>query len=385
MATDGSATDRAAGGSVQIVAEFFESVQWSTDPHETYDSMADALVQVLGCDTASIRLLTPAGNGMIGCASSGTASSIISDKLRSLPLSMGRLPELIRTHEPIFVDFAHPNEQDVTFDGAVELGYRYAVTVPLLADGSLLGIADFIYRDGQYTDDTLETLKGFGRILGVVVSAVSLSERLVHLRILDEVSSLATQINENTLQPTSVVMLEADKALESLDSGDSDSLKSGLERLYAASLELYKLTSQELATLQRSDAEVTDIVCEVRDFLERFTEMWGIACSLTSPELGVLATGRIRDQVMHILNEALANVVRHAGASQVFVEIKEQLGVLQMSIEDNGCGFDTKGERLMNHGILAMKARASKVGGRLLLVSTPGEGTSVSFDLPLHY
>jgi signal transduction histidine kinase len=88
-----------------------------------------------------------------------------------------------------------------------------------------------------------------------------------------------------------------------------------------------------------------------------------------------------------IAQEAVTNVVRHARASRVRVELTAREGELRLLIRDDGTGFDLRSaqnrpadQRL---GLLGMQERAAIVVGKLEIRSAPGSGTEVDIQLPL--
>ena len=83
-----------------------------------------------------------------------------------------------------------------------------------------------------------------------------------------------------------------------------------------------------------------------------------------------------------ILQEALANVLKHAQASEVEVELAADPDWVRLSVKDNGVGFATDGVR-PGYGLDNMQQRAQELGGRFEIESAPGEGTSVRVALPM--
>lgn len=83
--------------------------------------------------------------------------------------------------------------------------------------------------------------------------------------------------------------------------------------------------------------------------------------------------------------EALANVARHSGASQVNIHLAWEAAGVTLTIVDNGRGFDTQavtgGFGTQGMGILGMRERLAGLGGRLQLTSQPGKGTTVRAEL----
>ncbi len=91
------------------------------------------------------------------------------------------------------------------------------------------------------------------------------------------------------------------------------------------------------------------------------------------------------DQVLRIVQESLSNVDRHAAATEVRVELRYERDRLALTVWDNGRGFSPVQAREMNghYGLRGMEERAAVLGGSLVVASDPGEGTSVTLDVPL--
>lgn len=82
--------------------------------------------------------------------------------------------------------------------------------------------------------------------------------------------------------------------------------------------------------------------------------------------------------------EALANVARHARATQVRVTVVEVGSAVQLTVQDDGQGFDMSSRtHTVGHGLSNMQARANELEGSFVLESHPGKGTSVRLQLPL--
>lgn len=84
-----------------------------------------------------------------------------------------------------------------------------------------------------------------------------------------------------------------------------------------------------------------------------------------------------------IATEALANVVKHAGAARCTVEARVEGGVLTIRVEDDGCGVPSDMGSREGVGVPSMRARAEEIGGRLRITERLDGGTSVTAELPL--
>ncbi|MPZ76162.1 MAG: hypothetical protein GEU77_06530 [Deltaproteobacteria bacterium] len=103
----------------------------------------------------------------------------------------------------------------------------------------------------------------------------------------------------------------------------------------------------------------------------------------SEPEEPDLPQG-IEREVYYVLREALTNVIRHSHASQAEIYMKRTPKVFESSLKDNGVGFDqSSGNNRTGLGLAGMEERIKKIGGQLIIKSSPGMGTSIFFALPL--
>jgi len=106
-----------------------------------------------------------------------------------------------------------------------------------------------------------------------------------------------------------------------------------------------------------------------------------------SPELGELPLD-VRNACFRIVQEALTNVVRHADAHRVRVQLKSSGSRVEVAVWDDGRGFDVeeayrRARTGGSVGILGMQERAELLGGELVFESSPGAGTTVKASVPL--
>ena len=84
-----------------------------------------------------------------------------------------------------------------------------------------------------------------------------------------------------------------------------------------------------------------------------------------------------------VVREGLTNVVKHANATRVLVDVSDQEGILTVEVTDNGHGLTPKAlNKETSFGILGLRERAQSVGG-WLDVSAHGGGVSVTLSVPL--
>jgi PAS domain S-box-containing protein len=92
----------------------------------------------------------------------------------------------------------------------------------------------------------------------------------------------------------------------------------------------------------------------------------------------------VKTHLFRIVQEALTNVVRHAQATEVNIELKREERKIKLSISDNGIGFNPHATDKKTLGVIGMKERAAMMGGNYTLSTSPGNGTNIKVTLPFH-
>jgi len=115
-----------------------------------------------------------------------------------------------------------------------------------------------------------------------------------------------------------------------------------------------------------------------------FSKRTGIAVELTLPGPEFEPPAELSTALFRVLQEALTNVARHAGADRVRATMTISEQMVQLGVEDNGKGIGARADGApKTFGLLGMQERASMLGGELAVRSTPGAGTSVVMRVPL--
>jgi PAS domain S-box-containing protein len=151
------------------------------------------------------------------------------------------------------------------------------------------------------------------------------------------------------------------------------------------------LVDSTIKTVQKISSELRPGVLDYLGLAEaiewqakEFRERTGIACiAAIAPEL-VVEDKDVSTAVFRIFQETLTNIIRHAKAGRVDVELKQEDGVLTLEIRDNGVGIVKDAiANPTSFGLLSMRERARYLGGRVIISGEPGKGTTVTVRIPL--
>jgi signal transduction histidine kinase len=93
-------------------------------------------------------------------------------------------------------------------------------------------------------------------------------------------------------------------------------------------------------------------------------------------------TGEQASHFLAVAREAMSNSLRHSAAKSGKMELRLEVGYVRLIVEDDGKGIPDLASQAPGHGLRNMAARARRLNGRLEIVSQPGQGTRIVFDLP---
>jgi signal transduction histidine kinase len=126
----------------------------------------------------------------------------------------------------------------------------------------------------------------------------------------------------------------------------------------------------------------------LQQHLLRFSEHYGLRAELIAPPdwNDEILEPTVEAQLLRIIQEALTNARKHAQAQCVQVHIQLDENMTQVTIKDNGMGFDPAqllGGEGQKYGLRFMRERAEEVGGSLEIHSILGEGTEIVVLIPV--
>jgi PAS domain S-box-containing protein len=154
---------------------------------------------------------------------------------------------------------------------------------------------------------------------------------------------------------------------------------------------MLEMVDDIVATVRRIATELRPLMLDdlgLNAAIEWLADGWsrrmGVAVELHLPAGETVLEDAINIALYRMVQEALTNIARHARATRVCIEIEQTGSDLQLTVMDNGIGFD---EALIHRdgsfGLMGMRERALMLGGQLVIGSSPSGGGCVSVRLPL--
>jgi PAS domain S-box-containing protein len=211
-----------------------------------------------------------------------------------------------------------------------------------------------------------------------------LSRRLFQVQD-DERRHLARELHDEIGQALTAAKINVD-SIESAEGGTqslrlketSTLLDSLLRQVRQISLDLHSSLLDDLG-----------LAPALRSLLDQQARRAGLRAQFYAAEPLENIDPEIQTTGFRIAQEAITNVLRHAKAQSVGLHLQTEAGLLQLKIVDDGKGFDLaeiegRAHEEASFGLMGMRERAALVGGRVRIISSPNEGTTIEISLPLH-
>jgi signal transduction histidine kinase len=349
------------------------------DPAEIFVAVAEELRRLIDADSAGIARFEPDGASMV----------VVGDGAGEVPV---HLPVGMRVALPGYVapavvwrtgrsaqvdEEAWLGEADLMADGLRELGIRSMVASPIVVEGSLWGVVNALSRRGPFPADTADRMADFTELLATAVGDAESRAELAASR--------------------TRIVAAADEARRRIERDLHDGAQ---QHLVALALRLRFAAAPIEGAIRAELADVAEDLVGVIDDLREMSR--GIHPAILSKaglqqalralgrrsalpvEIDVRIDGRLPEAVevgaYYVVSEMLTNAAKHARASVVKVEAEASDGTLRVCVRDDGVGGADPDQ---GSGLVGLKDRIEALGGTFAVHSPPGDGTTVSCELPV--
>lgn len=250
------------------------------------------------------------------------------------------------------------------------------VATPLVEDGRVVGVVTAIRNIAAQKQARLDLLEARQRSQTLAAHLQSAREQ--------ERTRIARELHDQLGQMLTALKIDVTWLREHLPREDAPSQDkiAGMKRLIDDTLQWVRRMSSELRPVMLDDL---GLGAAIEWLLEEFASRHGIACRLEGADDDIDLADDCATAAFRIVQEALTNVARHAGARALHVRLAQRDDRLAIRIADDGRGFDPEQPRARSSfGLIGIRERAEMLGGCCTLRSAPGQGTTLDIELPLH-
>ncbi len=350
------------------------------------DQALESIVSVTAADGAEIWLANRDG-GMDLVRRHGFELPA-GDELGELAVEEG-LPGLVmKNGRPVVLDDIRC-EAGRFCEAVARGGIRSYCAFPIRQRGEMLGVLGVASKEvgTLSTVGTWRLLEGIGEQLAVAVDNARLHGRVLDVAVVEERERIARELHDGLAQVLGYINTQTMAVRKLVGLGRVEEADHQLQSMEAAARAVYADVREAILGLSTALPAAGGLVAAVRVYVQHFSRMVPFRIEVhASPDFvatGMPAAAEI--QVMRILQEALSNIRKHAGASKVEVTVSAAGNILTIDVEDDGTGFDVGRSNRAGwpqFGIQSMKERAQSIGGVLDVRSRPADGTRVTLQVP---
>ena len=374
-----------AGDKVQalrILSEVTASLASEHDLEGLLSRFLRTMIRLSGASAGAVRVLTTDGQHLRLLASVGLPPEVV-EKEQLVDINCGVCGSAMRSDE-----IRHARDMRACAE-RTHLTYfgrcSSMVVVPLEHSGRLLGAYNlYMTEERPIPQDISLLFCTISEQLGMALENARLMRENLRMTFMNERQMMANEVHDSLAQTMAYMKMRVELLREALlqyESGKalkySGDIQQALDEAYSS--------LRELLTQFRSRMDPLGLVHAFEEIAARFHDRNGISLEFENriPDLNLTVDQEV--QVFHIVQEALANVVRHSGAGHARLDLELIDGQYAFTVEDDGRGVFVVGAQpdLRHHfGISIMSERAQRLNGSIEIANRPQGGARLRLLVP---
>lgn len=294
---------------------------------------------------------------------------------------------VIAKERVIFSHYRPPSISNKVFDDLIQSGvatfdYKNSegdkisclgVTFYGVSNG--MGVLLVEMEESRFLEDSeIRVIEITARLLGMVAKYQSHDEEGRRLAVLEERASIARELHDSLAQSLSFMKIQVSRLQSKITDESLSSvvheLREGLDNAYR---EL-----RELLTTFRVHMDLRGLGYAIQATIDEFSQRSQLSISFDNRLVNCRLTVNEEFHILHVVREALSNIVRHSGAKNVTILMQlKTTGEVELMIDDDGVGFSPASSTYDHHGQAIMKERAQTLGGEVDVMARRYGGTRV--------
>ncbi|MDR2240116.1 MAG: histidine kinase [Zoogloeaceae bacterium] len=271
---------------------------------------------------------------------------------------------------------------------------RSMVAIPFEHNGRPLGVYN-LYMTGEQPipEEVSLLLCSIGEHLAMAVENTRLMRENLRMTLMNERQMMANEVHDSLAQTMAYMKMRIELLHEALLVQGSEQQGDKTQKALKYSVDIQQALDEAYASLRelltqfRNRMDPLGLEHALKELAATYFDRTGVRLTFENriPDLNLGVDQEV--QVFHILQEALSNVARHAGAGHAWLTLEATDGQYVFTVEDDGRGVFVMGAQpdLRHHfGISIMSERAQRLGGTIELANRPPSGARLRLLMPIH-
>ena len=259
---------------------------------------------------------------------------------------------------------------------------RSWLILPLIAKGDLIGCLVLTHSQPDFYSPPSQIIsQAYANQVAIAIHNAQLYKQAGDHATVEERNRLARELHDSVAQALYSISLFIDATRKALKMNKPQVVENHLEELSLLSREAMSDMRLMIFELRPPILERVGLIAALQSRLDTVETRAGFQASLHA-EGTIHLSPKQEGELYRIAQEALNNVIKHAQASLVKVNVLADEEFIRITIEDDGVGFDQEiTEHGGGQGFRNMRERAASIGASCSFESTPGKGTKIIIDV----
>lgn len=364
---------------LESLYEVTDLVSKATSLDELAQDFTKSLAKISHADGVALRWSNQGGQRHLMLAAHGLPTAMIDGEQC---LNTGDCYCGSSTQDSDFRIIPIRDESSAPLEHCLKAGFETVITLPVRLHQHLMGEVDlFFHARISPTPAERSLLEALSNHLASGMENLRLNALEKEAAVSQERHLLARELHDSIAQSLAFLKIQVQLMRDAIKTCNETEIAKILEEIDAGVRESYG-DVRELLLHFRTRTNTEDIEPALTTTLHKFELQSGIKATLSMQGQGLPLAPDIQIQVLHIVQEALSNVRKHAHASQAWLDVQQQ-PTWRFEVRDDGIGFNPDTDQFdeTHVGMRIMNERAQRIGAQIDILSTPTRGSSVILTL----
>jgi len=364
---------------IQALYEADERILRNVSLNQVFQTLVDVAVDMLHADRSVVFAWDQKQTKVVPRVSHGFSPETL--KVMEFAKNEGIVGKVLATGKPsitrqIELDSFRPEVRDAI----LAEGIRSFVHLPIIVDHKVVGVFNVGFtRPNLIGDDTMRLFSALTHRASISIANMELFEQTKDLAVMEERNRLARDLHDSAKQKAFAALAQLGTARGILN-GHENSVKihlSEAENLVSDVIQELTFLVQEIYPIALQEKGLTTTL---REYIFEWENRNDVTAQFVARNERRLSL-EVEQAIYRVTQEALANIARHSSSTRVDLSLVYNDESIQLSVADNGRGFDTN-TKSHGMGLRSIRERVSSVNGTVQIQSAPGHGTRLLVQVP---
>lgn len=368
--------DPHAAVSAGLLAEIAAGLAAGSDLSQLLERFLAPVVRLAGAQAGAVRVLSEAGDQLELVGSVGLPADVVSRGTRA-DRHCGHCGSAADGQALVWATDlrACSARSGSSYFGQ---GCQRLLAVPLQHRGRTLGVYNLFFSAGEEpSPEVQQILRSVGELLGLALNNARLEHEHLRATLMHERQAMAAEVHDSLAQSLAYVKMRMPLLHDAMRAHDDARAQRYYDDVRAAVSQAHA-SLRGIITHLRAPMDPQGLMHALGASAENFRRSTGLELEFVNELPGLSLSADQESQVFHIVQEALNNVARHAGAQHAWLRIAPAgADTVEFVVEDDGAGLPRQDAGAAHYGMEIMAERARRLGGTLDIANRPAGGTRV--------